>query len=309
MKHRDRRRRLGSWLPGAIALALACASTPPLPEPRESGQLVFWEVNGDEGGGRAWLLGSLHFGKEEHAYDPAIDRAFDASEALVMEVDPASMNDAAALRIFLERALLAEDLTLADVLSEEAYAQLDRALAARGQSLFLFERMKPWVVMMILTNQRILEQGYRAEKGVDAHFHGRADGKLPVLGLEQLEDQLAVFDEMPFALQERVLVEMLEYDGDAVSTELLARAWHLGDLDALEAMVLADHGTDPDLDATYESIYFRRNRQMTDRLATLLEDEGSYFVVVGTGHMLGTQGIPALLAERGFTVRRVPRSP
>ena len=41
------------------------------------------------------------------------------------------------------------------------------------------------------------------------------------------------------------------------------------------------------------------------RIAQLLEAGQRPFVAVGTGHMIGEDGLPALLAERGYTVRRI----
>jgi uncharacterized protein len=294
---------------GVLVLALACASAPRLLEPRESGELVFWKVEGDADNGRAWLLGSVHFGTGDHDYDPAIDRAFDASEVLVMEVAPEELSDVRMTQVLLERGLLEGGQTLADVLSPATYTRLELALAAQGQSLFLFERMKPWVLVLTLASQQLAQQGYHPHEGVDRHFQQRADGRLPILGLESVEDQIAIFDELSFELQEHVLLEMLEKIDEPSSADLLVRAWRLGDLEVLEALVLGDLGKDPEVDATYEALYFRRNHRMTEQISALLEGGGAYFVVVGTGHMLGTEGIPALLAERGFEVRRVPRSP
>jgi uncharacterized protein YbaP (TraB family) len=55
----------------------------------------------------------------------------------------------------------------------------------------------------------------------------------------------------------------------------------------------------------YESIFFGRNETMTRRLAEFARDGKTRFVVLGVGHMLGSRGIPSLLCDRGFGVRRV----
>ena len=49
-----------------------------------------------------------------------------------------------------------------------------------------------------------------------------------------------------------------------------------------------------------------RNGPMAERLDALhREGKGKLFAAVGTLHMIGPQGLPALLRERGFTVERV----
>ncbi len=44
---------------------------------------------------------------------------------------------------------------------------------------------------------------------------------------------------------------------------------------------------------------------MSEQLAALSRDGKTRFVVVGTGHLLGPRGIPALLCADGFAVARV----
>ena len=71
-----------------IALACATASVPDHGA-RETGRLFFWQVESSTGArGNAHLLGSVHFGRPDFRFDPAIQEAFEASDALVMELDP-----------------------------------------------------------------------------------------------------------------------------------------------------------------------------------------------------------------------------
>src|SRR5262249_16660877 len=45
-----------------------------------------------------------------------------------------------------------------------------------------------------------------------------------------------------------------------------------------------------------------RNKNWMKRFDFMLAQKGTYFVVVGAGHMIGPNGVPALLRARGYKV-------
>jgi len=312
---RRRRRPTAALL--ALAGVLACAAPGAAPQeraaasqPRDPGELVFWEVEG--AAGRAWLLGSVHVGLEEFTYDPAILRAFDSADALVQELPPEDLQLERVLQMMLDRALLPEGRTLRDVLSPELYAILEERYRDREVEWLGLQRMEPWVLILVLSTEPFLEQGMTSEQGVDVHFQRLAQQEdMPILALETAESQIALFDEMPIEVQEQALADLLGGDTDDTLTNDawdLLDAWSAGDLVALEALIFSELGRDATSDAFYDALLFRRNDAMTETLAKLLAQGGEYFVTVGAAHTLGERGIPSLLEAQGFRVRRVPRT-
>ena len=71
---------------------------------------------------------------------------------------------------------------------------------------------------------------------------------------------------------------------------------------ALERRADAGMMGDPEL---REALMDGRNRAWVERIAAAIAAGSKPFVAVGAAHMLGAQGLPALLAERGYTVTRI----
>lgn len=298
----------------AALLLSACAALPRAPRaPRESGALVFWEVeSGSRAGARAFLLGSVHAGTPDLAFDPAIERAFGASQALVIEADIAASqgNDAFGfVQRLLAMATLPEGQTLDQLLPQPSWEQLSDFLRQRGQPVEPIRRFEPWLVMTMVTSYLFAEAGLPAEGGVDLRFVARAEGRMPIVALETPEFQLSLLDSLPLEVQARMLSEVLARQGEtaAYSTRIFD-AWRLGDLDAIEAETLAPGRGDPKLREFHERVFLERNRAMAARIDGLLGEEKTWFVVVGAGHMVGDEGIPALLARRGHRVARVSKT-
>jgi hypothetical protein len=87
----------------------------------------------------------------------------------------------------------------------------------------------------------------------------------------------------------------------------LAEAWGASQLDEL-----ANYAQWCDCLNTTEQRAFQRrliderNLVLADKVAALHRESGPVFAAVGALHMPGPQGLPALLAARGFEVERVP---
>jgi uncharacterized protein YbaP (TraB family) len=298
----------------AVVLAAACATGPAGPPPlRESGQLVFWQVeSASRPGGRAWLLGSVHAATPDLTFDPAVESAFEASDALVIEADITAAHGEEG-RGFVTRTLqmatLPEGESLDQLLPPPTWARLTDFLRAHGQPVEPFRRFEPWLVMTMVTSFIFAEAGLPPEGGVDLRFTARAEGRMPIVALETPESQMALLDALPLDVQALLLTQMLEKQKETrAEATRLYEAWRLGDLDAIEAETEGGARAEPKLREFHERVYLARNRSMAERIDELLRDEKTWFVVVGAGHMVGREGIPALLAARGHRVARVTRT-
>ena len=308
------RARLLLGIASLAALATACASVPP--PPVETGQLFLWEVERSDGrGGVAHVLGSVHMAEDPLAFDPAVDRALAEAEALVLEIDPEQLEPAEMTRLVAQMGLFTDGRTLDQVVRPETWAALSRYLAERKLPASMFRTMEPWFALVTLQVTALEGEGFDTGQGVEMTLARVAEesGK-PMLGLETAAEQFDAFDALPLEVQERMLLDfLLGSEGDAgergaEAVSLLIDAWHKGDAARIEAEVFAELGRDPSMEPYFERFYFERNRDMARDIAELVDGGGRWFVAVGAAHVVGAQGIPSLLSQRGYAVRRVPKT-
>lgn len=287
------------------ALLLACATAP---QPRDTGLLVFWEVeSATHPEGRAWLLGSVHMARPDLQLDPRIAEAFRASDALVLEFDATEAQAGPMQKLLAEHGVLPEGQTARDALGSERWERLAAFFEQRGIPPAALSHYQPWVLLTIVTTTIVAESGAQQEAGIEMQLLQQVGDK-KVVSLESVEFQIELMRTMPGRLVARMLDAMLEHvDETRASSALLLDAWEAGDLELLERLTLGEDADDPDIAEFHERTYYARNRVMAERLDELLARPATWFVAVGAGHMAGSQGLPALLEGRGHRVTRVPR--
>lgn len=294
----------------ALGLGLALSGCATLPTPVDTGQLFFWEVQSPEpDGGVAHVLGSVHFGRDGIDFDPAIDAALADAEVLVFEVAPADMDPANMLQIMLELGRLPEGSTLDALVPESTWTAVEARLTEAGLPAANFALFEPWVVMIQIIGLDVAAAGLEASQGVEAQLIDPEAEERPTLGLETARFQLELFDQLPFETQIALLDDTLEAgtEDNGQGINLILAAWKVGD-DELVHRMTNPEGQDEHGQLFFERVFTARNHNMADGIAELLQQPSRFFVTIGAGHTVGETGVPKLLRDRGYSVRRLPRS-
>jgi uncharacterized protein YbaP (TraB family) len=251
-----------------------------------------------------YVLGSIHVANEAlYPLDARIIKAFEQSDVLVLETELTPSAKARGAKLLQQAGMYTPPDTLDAHLDESTRAALQGALAQRGIPPEAVQVMKPWLVSLTLTMAQLSTLGFKPELGIDEHFRARAMRK-HLASIETVEQQVAVFKDMPDAVQLASLRQTLEQlpELQGMVTKAL-EAWRAGDAGALDALLVAP--VRKDFPKLYERLFVERNRRMADAIAGYLEGNGSVFVVVGSGHLVGPSSVLHFLKQRGLTSTQI----
>ena len=282
----------------AAILALLLVSSPlGAQAPRN----FLWKVEG-EGGAVAYLLGSLHvLTAEWYPLSETINKAFAESTTLVEEVDIEEADDPVVMMSALAKAMLTDGKTLDQIVAPEVYAEVKRRAEKSGLPMMAIQRMKPWLVAITLMAPTLQAAGLKPELGVDRHFYDRAKvSGMKRRALETLSYQLDRFDQLSPALQEDLLkTTMDDLDTEVAGVKEMAQAWSFGNVASMEKMTLTALQESPEL---YKRLLVERNTNWTPHVEACLKEKAGCFIVVGAAHLVGPDGLPTLLAKKGYKV-------
>jgi uncharacterized protein YbaP (TraB family) len=291
-------RGLARGLAGLLLLAFGAQAV------HARGESSVWSVKGERN--TVYLAGSVHaLPKDDSAFPEQLERAYQAVDVVVLEVDLDGMNPVDAIKFISTNGTLPADQSLADIVGAESYARVSELAASLDVPEMVISKLEPWSAALILTQYALTRTGFDPDLGIDMQIttRARADGK-SIEGLETVVDQLSVFDSRSFEEQTRFLLDSTE-DVPKLDEDLqdLIAAWRSGDLRALEKAFVEERAKSPEL---YDALLGARNRQWLPKIEALLKKDRDYLVVVGALHYVGRDGLLALLAKDGHKPVAVP---
>jgi uncharacterized protein YbaP (TraB family) len=263
---------------------------------------TLWRLR--DGAGTVFIAGSLHqLRRDRAALPPSYGQAYGEAERLVMELDMDAISPADLAGELLGRAIDPQGRSLRDGLPPASWHALQPRLAGLGLPEAAIDRFEPWAVALLLASAEFLLRGYSPDSGVEGQLQARAAAdRKPIDGLETPAEQLELFDGLPRAEQLDLLaVTLKELDGVGPRLDALEGAWRAGDLAGLDALLLGDYRQRPEL---HQRLVVRRNAAWVAPVQELLRRPDDTLVVVGLMHLLGDQGLIALLRNQGLKPER-----
>ena len=266
--------------------------------------LFLWRY--ENGPTRLYLVGSIHVLKAAlHPLPKKIEAAFRQADHVVVEADVVTPDPAAIAQTFRKYAFLPDDTRIEESLSAAQHDLLSDELRQLGIGLADVARFKPLFLTSQLSVARLATFGYLPNYGMEAHFLSRL-GHRTLHELETVEQQLALLASPSMADQTEMLVNTLN---DMAEMEpiiaQMARAWFLGDDDEL-LRLFEQYTVGSDADRRLlEVLIYERNVTLAAGIKGIFGKPGTWFVVVGAGHLPGPRGIVALLEAHGAKAHRV----
>jgi uncharacterized protein YbaP (TraB family) len=294
--------------------AAACppVAAVPTPEQVQAGMKTarnrgfLWRISKD--GRESWLYGTVHVARFEWMFPgPAIVAALKASDTVALELD---VLDPGIQQRMAEGMAAAPDTVLPGTLTQ----RLRRRAEAECISPQVLSAFSPEMQIATLESLAGRRDGLDPSYGIDIVLAGwaRQAGK-PVASLETPELQLATLA-LPTPAETQAFVDgaltEMETGRAAPALTRIAQVWADGDLDALSRYESwCDCVKTPTDRAALSRLLDDRNPGLADSIAALHARGQRVFAAVGSLHMIGPLGLPALMGQRGFRVDAVALHP
>ena len=261
-----------------------------------------WRVS--KGAHSLFIGGTIHvLRKTDFPLPAAFDDAFDQSSKIVFETDVAATESPVFGQQMMERLMYSDGRTLADGLTPKTYQQLEKFCMERGVPILMFQQMRPPAAVLTLMMLELQRLGI-SNTGVDSHYFQRAQAEHKHIGeLETAAEQLEFVanigkgredDFVRYSLKDMQELEMVMGE--------LTSAWREGDQQKMAALSLDEMRKE--FPGMYQQLLVDRNTNWLPRIESMLKDPGVELVLVGALHLVGEEGVLAMLRERGYRLEQ-----
>ena len=262
----------------AVTVPVAARPAAPLPRPltleRSHATPALWEVR--DGDTTIYLFGTFHTLDDRTTwFDRSVRAAFDQSGELVLET--IAPTDPARVRAIGRSVVGARP-------AGSSFLGATRTAVERGRS-----------------------SGLSVDRGADSVLRrAAADQGKSLSGIELFADQLRTFASIAAAPAAPVpapaSVPASASATAPVTLDALLIAWKAGDTAAFTAML---GGFESKAPAAYRLLIADRNALYGKWIAHRLDQPGTVFVAVGSGHLAGKDSVQNWLSARGIQARRI----
>jgi len=257
---------------------------------------LLWKIEG-QGIKTSYLFGTFHLlPQKDFLLKEKVTKAFKEAEIIMMELD---MDDPTMQRRMMNSSRLTEGNTLEQFLNPEEINKLEEALGkSMGMTFEQVNNLKPFMVLSLIIPSLIDDSPASYEKSL---LQMALDQGKEVKGLEKVEYQISVFDQIPYEDQIKDLLELInQKTAMKLIFDEMIQSYKDEDISEIYSLT-----------KTYVSSKEELNLLVAERngewIPKIIEHSSStsIFYAVGAAHLAGRSGLIPRLRAEGFKVTAV----
>jgi uncharacterized protein YbaP (TraB family) len=248
------------------------------------------------------MFGSVHLLPPGTDWRPAaLKDALAHADQVWFEAPMDQAGLSAATQAALAHAFLPEGQSLQAMLSPAGRTRLASAAKLFDVPVSQFDKLQPWYAELMVQSALFEQIGIKGSDGVEQQLWAGLDPDAKRVTLETPEQQIDFFAGAPMKEQLASLEQTLKDVPNARRDyQELLKAWLGADVKMLDRKVVEPlKKSSPTL---YSRVVTQRNARWVQAIDQRMKGKGETVMVVGMGHLIGPDGVPARLRAQGFKV-------
>ncbi|MDP5097934.1 MAG: TraB/GumN family protein [Flavobacterium sp.] len=259
---------------------------------------LLWKISGNGLKQDSFLYGTIHI-----TCDASLDKntlnALEKTEQLYLELD---MDDKSMQMQMMKHMMMKDGSKLSTLLNAEDFKIVDEFLKKNlSMSAKMFDGFKPFIVTTMLY-PKMLDCSFQSVESELMKIS--AEQKEEVFGLETVEDQMEVFDNISYEIQAAELVKMAKSDLQKDKDELskMMKIYQSKDIEGMLKMM--DDSDNKITSDNQDVLLTNRNKNWISKMSEIMMQKPTFFGV-GAAHLAGEEGVIKLLRKKGYKVEAV----
>lgn len=259
---------------------------------------LLWKISGNGLQAPSYLYGTIHVTCDA-SLTTEITKALDDTKQLYLEINMSDPNLQAQM---MGGMMMKEGKIMSKMVSEKDFNTLNQFLLKNlGIGAMMLDNYKPAFINMMLTF-KLLDcppQSYEVELLTISQKQGEE-----VFGLESIQDQIDVFDKIPYEKQMEELMKTAKDNmaNDKAEFKKVMEVYETKDLNKIMDFM---NESENDMYGDHADILLsERNKKWIPTIEQAAKNMPTFFGV-GAAHLAGKEGVIQLLRDQGFTVEAV----
>ncbi len=258
---------------------------------------LLWEISGNGLEEPSYLFGTIHITCDATLKNK-VKNALDQTSLLVLEIDLDDLD----VNAFIEGLHMTNNTTLADLTTDDEYETLKTfAKNHIRKPLEEMETYKPYHIYSAVypTMLDCPMESFEVELMKIAQQQNKE-----ILGLETVEEQMKVFEDISYETQLKFLLNAAN-DDLKEEKEIFQQMLDVYDAEEINKLIdLIAYSSEKVTDNYLDVILNDRNKKWIPKIKSYSMEQ-PIFYGVGAGHLAGKEGVINLLRQEGFTVKAV----